>query len=1168
MFTPQRKPWTPITPRSEAHRAGFSNSRSTIAGKGKAVMFADDPPQLPPPPVNSLNVKGSLKAVADGEDVDDWKRFKEAGLLDEAALERRDREALVEKLSKLEQDLFDYQYNMGLLLIEKKEWTSKCEELKQEVAEAEAIFKREQTAHRIALSEAEKRQENLMNALDVEKKCVLDLEKALRDVQEEQGQVKQSSELKLANANSMVVGIEEKSLEVEKRMCAAEAKIAEVNGKNIELEMKLQELEARESLLQRERSSLATEREAHQAVFYKQREELREWERKLKEGEERLSELRRTLNQREEKSNESDKIMKQTERSIEELQKKIDLSNLELQKRENGVNKRLTDLTLKEKEASALKNTLEAKEKELLALEEKLVARERMEIQSCLDEQRVILDTKMQEFELELEEKGKSLDREFRSKVGEVEQRELEINHSEEKLRKREQALEKKLEKVKEKEKDLEARLKAVKEREKFIKGEEKKQQLEKQQLHNEKEKLQIVKEEIDKIKAENSLKELQICEEREKLKIAIEERSEHIRLQSELKQQIDNYRCQEELLLKECEDLKQERENFEKEWDVLHEKRVEISRLQREFGEEKEKFEKLQLSEEERLRKEESAKQNYISKELEAIRLQKESFEATMKHEKSALSEKAENEHTKMLRDFEHQKMKLETDLQSRFNKMQKDMQERMRAFEEEKERELNSIRQSAEEAEREMEEIRSERSALEREKQEIAINKDMLKDQQLEMSKDIDELHAISSRFKDRRQFVRERNHFLAFVEKLKKCKDCGDIMREFVLSDLHLVDSVDEQLPSLPQMADELFREHQGNIGVSGVTDIKGSPSVGMEYPESAGRMSWLHKCTSKIFNISPSKRDECKGQAPGLLTSKEAGEHGGELQPSLGIPSDSMHNRPVQSDAIREADDGFVQSLDDQSYLDSKEQEGPEDSQQSELRTVRRRPGRKRKSGLNRTRTMKAVVEEAKVIIGPEEPQASESMQPDEENAGTSSHTVKRTRNRASKRPRESELNAADSEERSDAVIAGGHEKRLQGVALVRQTPYNLRRHKTSEAAMPSQASSDQKTREEEADPGVPQGIVTGKRKVTLKTVEISQEMVVGSKPTADIDDNGDAAKSVENVVLSEEVNDTPPQYDNQDENGSTIHEEDDGSDDDVEHPGEVSIGKKIWTFFTT
>ncbi|GKV43890.1 hypothetical protein SLEP1_g51136 [Rubroshorea leprosula] len=85
-----------------------------------------------------------------------------------------------------------------------------------------------------------------MNAIDVQKKCVVhhhggilfQLENALHDVQEEQGQIKLSSELKLANSNSVVVGIEEKSFEVDKRMCAAEAKLAEVNRKNTELEMK------------------------------------------------------------------------------------------------------------------------------------------------------------------------------------------------------------------------------------------------------------------------------------------------------------------------------------------------------------------------------------------------------------------------------------------------------------------------------------------------------------------------------------------------------------------------------------------------------------------------------------------------------------------------------------------------------------------------------------------------------------------------------------------------------------------------------------------------------------------------------------------------------------------------------------------------------------------
>ncbi|XLS43511.1 hypothetical protein HN51_000376 [Arachis hypogaea] len=136
---------------------------------------------------------------------------------------------------------------MGFLLIEKKEWSSKYNELNQDLTEVMDALEREKSAHLIAIFEAEKREEHLRNALGVEKECVLDLEKVVREMRSEHANITFSAESKLAEANALVASIEEKSLEVE--------------GKQ----------------------------EAHESNLSKQREDLREWEKKLQEGEERLA---------------------------------------------------------------------------------------------------------------------------------------------------------------------------------------------------------------------------------------------------------------------------------------------------------------------------------------------------------------------------------------------------------------------------------------------------------------------------------------------------------------------------------------------------------------------------------------------------------------------------------------------------------------------------------------------------------------------------------------------------------------------------------------------------------------------------------------------------------------------------------------------------------------
>ncbi|TYH63662.1 hypothetical protein ES332_D07G208200v1 [Gossypium tomentosum] len=1162
MFTPQRKVWSgrSLTPWKKVDGSvSDPNSNGVVVGKGKAAAF-----------VESVTPHGN-------------------------DLGSEDQEGVPEKVLRLENELFEYQYNMGLLLIEKKEWISKHEELNQELMEAKDALKREQAAHSIAINDVEKREENLMKALGVEKQCVLDLDKALRNMRAENAEIKFTADSRLSEANALIASVEEKSLEVETKLRAADGKLAEVSRKSSQIERKSQELESRENVLRRERLSFISEQEAHEITMSKQREDLWEWEKRLQDAEERLAKSQRYVNQREERANENDRLLKQKEKDLEEAQKKIDAANQTLKEKEDDINSRLTNLTLKEKEWGVVKEKLEMKEKELLVFEEKLNTREKAEIQKLMDDHNAILDEKKRKFDLEIDEKRKSLDADLKSKVIEVEKKEAEVKHMQEKVSKQEQALDNKLEKLKEKEKELELKVKTQKEREKTIKSQDKDLEIEKLQMVADKEELLSLKAEVEKIRTANEEKLQKIHEETDRLRVTEEERSEYLRLQLELKEEIEKCRLREELLLKEAEDLKQQKDNFEREWEELDEKRIKIEKELNSISQQKEKFEKQNLAEEERLKKEKQVTDDYIKRELEALEVAKETFAATMEHERSVIAAKAESERSQMLHDLELLKRKLEIDMQNRLEEMEKELGEKKKSFEEEKERELDNINYLREVARREMEELKQERLKIEKERQEVNASKMHLEGQQIELRKDIDDLVELSKKLKDQReQLIKERNRFISFVEKLKSCKNCGEITSEFVLSDLQSLQEIEnEEVFPLPTSADEYISGNVfGNLAASERQKDEMSAPVGSGSPVSGGTMSWLRKCTSKIFKFSPSKDSGphaiAKLNMEALLfgqkdnlegTSKT--EHEPELSFAAATTSLDIHG--VQSDSSRRnVDVGHDLSVDNQSNMESKEQEVHGDSQSSDLNRGKQ-VHKRGKPRAKRTRSVKAVVKDAEAIIG-KTLESNELEHPDESRGESGLADGRATRN-ARKRNRaqtsqtqtaDTEQDGDDSEGRSDSVVGGQRRKKHQKVVLAMPIPgekrYNLRRLKIGVTV--AKDTADHVNNSEAPVPAGENGDASENGGADFLQ---QSETALDAKD----DDAGTTKKLDAHTALSEEVSGTPKgvgEYgDGNDYKSESRSEglkgdgEDDGDEDEedeVEHPGEVSIGKKLWNFFTT
>ncbi|KAJ6376013.1 hypothetical protein OIU77_000896 [Salix suchowensis] len=224
-----------------------------------------------------------------------WKRLKEAGF-DEESVKRRDKAALIAYIANLEAEMFDLQYHMGLLIMEKKEWTSKYDQMKSSAETADLMRRHDQASHLSALAEARKREESLKKALGVKKECISSMEKALHEMRTESAETKVAADSKLAEARDMVQDAQKKFLDAEAKLHAAEALQAEASRYHRAAERKLQEVEAREADLSRRMKAFKTDCDAKEKEIGLERQSLSERRKELEVSKENIEKERRALN--------------------------------------------------------------------------------------------------------------------------------------------------------------------------------------------------------------------------------------------------------------------------------------------------------------------------------------------------------------------------------------------------------------------------------------------------------------------------------------------------------------------------------------------------------------------------------------------------------------------------------------------------------------------------------------------------------------------------------------------------------------------------------------------------------------------------------------------------------------------------------------------------------
>ncbi|GMH06482.1 hypothetical protein Nepgr_008322 [Nepenthes gracilis] len=799
-----------------------------------------------------------------------WKRLRDAGF-DEESIRRRDKAALIAYIAKLESEIHDLQQNVGLLTLERKDWASKYEQAKLSAESAEIVHKCERAALFSDLAEARTQEENLRKALGIEKECVANIEKALREMRAECAEVKVTAESKMAEACSTIENAQNMYTEAEAKLHLAESLQAEASRYHGAAERELREVEAREDDLRRRALSFKTDCDAKEREIMLDRQSLSERWKTLNQLEDKLLDGQALLSQRESDVLYKSQELNRLEKDLEALKGNIDTECGALMLERSNLKVDMVSLSEREKAVVKKEALLNKKDQELLISQEKLASKEHDNVQKLIAEQENSLKTRIAEFDAGLEMKRKLVEEEIEAKRRAWELRELDLKQQEDFILERELELEVQYKAMADKGKDMTMRMSLIEEKENILDKTEKEVELKKVLLQKEMEEIGLLK--VDQQKSLCSLEEKrkQIINAETNLEVMKSETSQLIVLETKLKEEVDIVRAQKWELDAEADKMKVEKAKFETEWELIDDKREELRREEERIAGERLAISKFLKDERDFLNLERAAMRDQYKQDLKSLSHDREAFLSEIQHERSEWFTHIQQERSDFLLDIEMRKRELEDHVNKRHEEIESYLSEKERVFEEEKKKELQHISSLREAVMKEQELVTLEMRRLQVERSKINLDHERRDKEWKELNSLIEELKMQRQKLKEQRELMHaERKEMHSQIEYLKILENSK------IPSDEIVVPEIQQSCPRFN--GQELFmerfsecqtREEVPNFNSDGKTDFDedgGALNVcgycGPENSSSSSAFSWFKRWIYKHLPDGPSSEHDEK------------------------------------------------------------------------------------------------------------------------------------------------------------------------------------------------------------------------------------------------------------------------------------------------------------------